>query len=133
MAKRKDKLSVGARCVATLAVVVLADDKGRLPQGLYRVLASAASDWDSTALHIKWRAYGALQGAIDVLSCQDEWGSGPEGHGWALCDFAQDILNAESAEHRDHAIDRAEAYLIQRLGVEADLRAGSASVRWLET
>lgn len=125
------KLSPAARCVATLAVVALTvDEQGKVPRGVYRILSNLACNWDSKAIHIKWEAYGASQGAIDILSEQCEWGDGsPEAHGWALCDFAQAILRADDAQDRQVQIDKAEDYVLEHLDVVVDLQAGANSVQ----
>ena len=125
------KLSPAARCVATLALVALGDDTRVISPSVYRILSNAACHWDSKAVHIKWESYGGLQGAIDVLMEQCEWGDdSSEAHGWALCDYAQAILRAEDAQERQVQIDKAEDYLLEHLGVTADLKAGGSSIKW---
>lgn len=119
----KDKLSLKARCVATLSTIAL-DHADRIARPTARVLIHAASEWDSKAPHIKWRAFGALQGAVDVFSEMGEWGEGPEGHGWALCDHAMAILQAEDVSGVESAIASAESYLAYHLSLNADLRSG---------
>ena len=126
-----DKLSPAARCVANLAIVAMGEKGDPGLPGLYRVLANAACYWDSKSVRTKWEAYGALQGAIDVLSPQCEWADGtPEAHGWALCEFAQAILRAEYALDRQREVERAQDYLRDRMGVTADLEGRAETIQW---
>lgn len=93
--------------------------------GVYRTLTDAAMRFDSPAAYLRYRALGALTGAMELLDAlidDDDLEATPEAvKAYDLCGFAVSIFEAKTARERDDAIAAAQAYCTQISGGPVDL------------